>query len=978
MTPERWQQVKGVLQEVLELAPQQRSTFLAEVCNGDQLLRLEVESLLAEEHVEAGGFLDAPVEFRDAFGENQGDYWVGRRIGPYEVIALIGEGGMGSVYRAVRADQQYEQQVAIKIVRRGLDTAFALSRFRAERQILANLDHPHIGRLLDGGATETGLPYLVMELIEGEPIDRYCNSHKLSIAERLQLFLLVSSAVQYAHQHLVIHRDLKPGNILVTADGTPKLLDFGIAKILDPALFPGAAEQTMSMVRMLTPEYASPEQIRGEVVTTASDVYSLGVILFLLLTGQHPYGPHKQSPDAMLRAVCETDPLRPSTAVRLVDDAGKGEPQKSSSKAIATGDDSPEKLRKRLRGDLDNIVLMALRKEPQRRFASAEHFAEDIRRHLQSLPVTARTDTFRYRASKFVVRHKRGVFAAAVIVGILVCLMGAIVWEAHVARVQRVRAERRFKDVRELANSLIFDVHDSIQELPGSTTARKLIVDKALKYLDSLEQESQGDLSLRRELAGAYKRIGDVQGYEFTSNLGDTANALKSYEKSLSIRKGLWSPQSENLDDTLSLAESFRLVSQTQLFAGDISTALENSKKAVEVVEPFAKSHSTDSKVLLELVADYQSVANILGGDRSLSSMGDNSAALAYRHKQLDTAERVATLNPEDTAAQGNFAIAISTMGDQLWQTGEISSPLQHYFRARQIFQNMIAHSQRRARARYLLDLVDERIALTQLSKGDFAAALSATREAVNISSETHAADPKDVQSGGTLAEDYRLLADLESRMGRRAQAASNMNKALALVRHLLEVSPSDTEVQGTRSDLSNTAGDIAFRSGDPRRALKQYEEAAAVLSKLVSDSSRNAGAALRLAATYNNVGRAHLKLHNSDAAAVAFRRALELAEPLSIASRSNAEAVYIAVAAYAGLGEIEAVLAADPHLPRTDRIEHWKKASSSYNRSMELWGYIKEPGVISPDGFTCIPPAIIARQQAHCEQMLNQLQGEG
>ena len=239
MTPERWQQVKGVLQEVLELAPQQRGTFLAEVCNGDQLLRLEVESLLEEKHVEASGFLDAPVEFRDAFGENQGDYWVGRRIGPYEVIALIGEGGMGSVYRAVRADQQYEQQVAIKIVRRGLDTAFALSRFRAERQILANLDHPHIGRLLDGGATETGLPYLVMELIEGEPIDRYCNAHKLSVAERLQLFLLVSSAVQYAHQHLVIHRDLKPGNILVTADGTPKLLDFGIAKILDPHIISG-------------------------------------------------------------------------------------------------------------------------------------------------------------------------------------------------------------------------------------------------------------------------------------------------------------------------------------------------------------------------------------------------------------------------------------------------------------------------------------------------------------------------------------------------------------------------------------------------------------------------------------------------------------------------------------------------------------------------------------------------------------------
>jgi non-specific serine/threonine protein kinase/serine/threonine-protein kinase len=631
-----------------------------------------------------------------------------------------------------------------------------------------------------------------------------------------------------------------------------------------------------------------------------------------------------------------------------------------------------------LRGDLDNIVLMALRKEPQRRFASTEHFAEDIRRHLQSLPVTARTDTFRYRASKFVVRHKRGVFAAVVIACILIGLMGAIVWESHVARVQRVRAERRFQDVRELANSLIFDVHDSIQDLPGSTTARKLIVDKALKYLDSLEQESQGDLSLRRELAGAYKRIGDVQGYEFTSNLGDTAKALKSYEKALSIRKGLWSPQSESIDDTLSLAESFRLVSQTQLFAGDISKALENSKNAVEVVEPFANLHPTDPKVLLELVADYQAVANILGGDRSLSSMGDNGAALVYRHKQLDTAERVARPNPNDPAAQGNFAIAISTMGDQLWQTGELNSPLQHYFRARQIFQNMIAHSQRLARASYLLDLIDERIALAQLSRGDLTAALSATREAVSISGETNAADPRDVQSGGTLAEDYRLLADLESRMGRSAQAASNMNKALVLMRHLLEVSPADTEVQGTRSDLHNTAGEIALRSGDARRALKHYEEAAAALSKLVSDSSRNAGAGLRLAATYNNVGRAHLKLHNSGTAAVAFQRALALGEPLATASRSNAEAVYTTAGAYAGLGEIETVFATDPRLPRTDRVEHWKKATSSYNRSLELWGYIKEPGAVSPDGFTCIPPAIITRQLAHCEQMLRKLQAAG
>jgi len=527
MTPERWQQVKGVLEQVLEISPQQRARFLDQACEGDEFLRHEVESLLEDEKAGAEGFLEAPLWTSAVFESALSDSWVGRRIGAYEVGALIGEGGMGSVYRGIRADQQYEKQVAIKVVRQGLGTAFALAQFRAERQILANLDHPHIARLLDGGTTGVGLPYLVMELVDGEPIDQYCNARKLSIDERLRLFLRVCSGVQYAHQHLVIHRDLKPGNILVTPDGTPKLLDFGIAKILDPGSTPNINEPTMNAMRMLTPEYASPEQVRGEVVTTASDVYSLGVVLFRLLTGQHPFKAQGRSPDEMLIAVRDTEPPRPSTAARWQHDSVDAT-EKSHSKAFqTTTEDSSDKLSKRLRGDLDNIVLMALKKEPERRYASAEHFAEDIRRHLESLPVKARADTFRYRASKFIGRHKTGVVVASCVAAILAALMIGIVWEAHVARVQRARAERRFQDVRSLANSLIFDVHDSIQDLPGATAARKLIVDKGLHYLDSLEQESQGDASLRLELAAAYKRIGDVQGNEFFANLGDTSSALK-------------------------------------------------------------------------------------------------------------------------------------------------------------------------------------------------------------------------------------------------------------------------------------------------------------------------------------------------------------------------------------------------------------------------------------------------------------------
>jgi len=413
------------------------------------------------------------------------------------------------------------------------------------------------------------------------------------------------------------------------------------------------------------------------------------VVLFRLLTGQHPFRSQRQSPDEILRATRDTEPPRPSTAARweqTTQTPGSGQESRTFE---AANEDSPEKLNKRLRGDLDNIVLMALRKEPQRRYASAEHFAEDIRRHLGSLPVRARADTFRYRASKFIVRHKKGVLVAAGVAAVLVALMIGIAWEAHVARVQRMKAEHRFQDVRALANSLIFDVHDSIQDLPGATAARKLIVDKGLHYLDSLEQESQGDASLRLELAAAYKRIGDVQGNEFFANLGDTSNALKSYQKALAIRKSLWSPNSGDVSGALALAELYRLISQTQQTEGDLSAALESGQAAVNLMAPIDAGHSADPKVVLELLGDYQSVANILGGDLSLSNMGDNEGALVYRQKQLEAAERFAALENGSPRGKGNLAIAISTMGDQLWQAGHAGEALQNYLRAQPLFEEV-------------------------------------------------------------------------------------------------------------------------------------------------------------------------------------------------------------------------------------------------------------------------------------------------
>src|SRR5438874_290246 len=377
VTPERWKQVEVVFEQALELPVGERAAFIQKNCEGDEELRREVESLL-ESHASAGRFIDHPdicCRKKD-LKDDDTSVAAGQLIGAYRIVREIGRGGMGAVYLAERADEQYKKQVAIKLIKRGMDTDLVLRHFRRERQIMADLDHPNISRLFDGGTTKDGLPYFVMEYIEGAPINQYCSAHALSLQERLKLFLQVGAAISYAHRHTVIHRDIKPSNILVTSEGVPKLLDFGIAKILQSG---DGAEPfvTMTGVRPMTPEYASPEQVRGEPVTTASDVYSLGVVLYELLTGRSPYLFTSRSPSDVAREITDTEPPRPSTAC----DASFQLANRNL-KSCAT----------LLRGDLDNIVLMALRKDPVRRYETVEKFANDIDRYLQSRPVLARRD----------------------------------------------------------------------------------------------------------------------------------------------------------------------------------------------------------------------------------------------------------------------------------------------------------------------------------------------------------------------------------------------------------------------------------------------------------------------------------------------------------------------------------------------------------------------------------------------------------
>lgn len=434
ITPERWRQVDQLLGEALELETAEIPSFLTRVCDGDDDLRRELESLL-DAHQQADTFIEAPpqVAVEKLLPAAHPSDATGQMIGPYRVLGEIGRGGMGVVYKAVRADDEYRKEVAIKLVWTGPHNTHLIKRFRRERQILANLEHPNIARLLDGGTSEQGLPYVVMEYIEGRPITDYCRERRLSITERLQLFRDVCAAVQYAHQALVIHRDLKPSNILVTADGKVKLLDFGVAKLIKPDLVeePFRTQNLTTGGHLMTPEYASPEQALGEAITTASDVYSLGVVLYELLVGAYPYQLKSHALPEVIRAVTEQEVVAPSVAVTRSNIA--------STEHIPEG--GIDKLRSRLRGDLDTIVLTALNKDVNRRYRSVEQLSEDINRHLTHQPIAARNPTLGYRIRKLVRRQRAPIAAAALV---FLSLLGGVIATANqsrIARSERAKAE---------------------------------------------------------------------------------------------------------------------------------------------------------------------------------------------------------------------------------------------------------------------------------------------------------------------------------------------------------------------------------------------------------------------------------------------------------------------------------------------------------------------------------------------------------
>ncbi|HEY2292758.1 MAG TPA: serine/threonine-protein kinase [Thermoanaerobaculia bacterium] len=519
---DRWREIDLVFAEALDRPSAERKAFLDEACAGDAELRTAVERLLLADE-QSDTFLEQPAS--ELLGLVPKEVEAGERLGPYRLLRRLGAGGMGTVYLARREDEHYQQDVALKILRSGLQGTEAVHRFLAERQILARLEHPNIARLYDGGSTPDGRPYLVMELVEGLPVDEYCNRHQLTVDQRLDLFRRICSAVQYAHQHLLVHRDLKPGNILVTEAGEPKLLDFGIAKRLEP----GSATQpdlTQTGSRVMTPSYASPEQVRGEAITTASDVYSLGVILYGLLAGRLPYRVENGFAHEIERAICEAEPERPSAALFR---AGEP-PAEEIARARAT---RPQALRRRLQGDLDNVALMALRKEPARRYGSAAQLSRDIENHLHSLPVVARPDTLPYRTRKLVRRHRFGVSAAALVVLLVAAFIVSLIVQGR-----RIARER---DKAQYSLSFLLDTFKDAD--PYHTKGEHLTADEIL---------SRGAERVSRDLAGRP----DVQA-ALMDAIGDVERALGRYDSAEPLlQRGLALRQATFGPDSLEVAES--------------------------------------------------------------------------------------------------------------------------------------------------------------------------------------------------------------------------------------------------------------------------------------------------------------------------------------------------------------------------------------------------------------------------------------
>jgi len=778
----KWDQVRDLFHEALERPRDTWEAFLAQIA--DPALAAEVRSLLAA-HEQSSDFLAAPVSSAFARTPAPGD-----RIGRYRIDEEIGRGGMGVVYRATREDEGFVQQVAIKLIDAAVVSQEILKRFRAERQILALLDHANIARLIDGGTTTDGSPYLVMEYVSGRPLLAYCDERRLGVEQRLAVFLVICDAVQFAHQHLVVHRDLKSDNILVTEEGSPRLLDFGIAKLLSPDEGVAVGTLTLPMNRMLTPDYASPEQIRGEPATVAADIYSLGVILYELLAGSRPLHFSTRSPEEILRVATQEEPALPSTVAAR------------SPEAADRRGDTTRQLRRRLAGDLDFVILKSLEKDPKRRYGSVDQLAQDIRRHLAGLPVLARGRSTTYLLSRFVRRHRAAVVTVSLVVASLVAGLVATTWQAQVASRERDRANRRFEEVRSLAHAVVFDLHDAIANLPGSTKAREMLVEHALRYLDSLSREAKSDHSLQHELAIAYSKIGDVQGRPMYPNLGKSDDALASYDKAMSLLRDLGRAQPESTSVTHDLFVVSQRRSDLLWVMGKRDDAIRESEGTRQAINALLAKDPQAQLFKNDLCVTYGRLVNMK------QAMNDSLGAIHDCTKYLALVESLFHSAPTDAGYRRGTLIANTKMAQLKASVGERDSALAFYERAESLAREAAAAQTDNTDALRDLSIVYGEHGLFLAAGGDLDSGLAVYGHGERISEKLAASDPDNRVVEADVAASHYEIGSMLMEGKRYDEAQKRFSEAFERYRRLVAIDSSNAENREFMAQSSRAAGE--------------------------------------------------------------------------------------------------------------------------------------------------------------------------
>jgi eukaryotic-like serine/threonine-protein kinase len=748
MNSNRWSQVEEIFHQALEQPTLERNRFLAEACSNDPELLSEVQSLLESDDNAESLVNSLIVNDLKELTESSLVSDLGMHVGPYLLVRELDSGGMGVVYLAVRSDDHYFQIVAIKMIRRGLDSADMLLRFRVERQILATLNHPNIGKILDGGETEDGRPFIVMEYVEGQPITLASQSRALSIRQRVELFQSLCSAVHYAHQKLIIHRDIKPSNVMLTPEGVIKLIDFGTSKALEPQLILSDLSPTESGMRMMTPDYASPEQLQGAQLTTASDIYSLGVLLFELLTDTRPYSLRNLSPAAAERFLLEQS-RKPSSVPTL-----------------------SRQSKRELIGDLDKIVVTAMHPDPSQRYSSVQHLHEDLARYLDGRPIAARRASVFYTLQKVFQRNKAAVLT-------LTSLLFVVLISGLVYRSQSRKAERRVTQVRTLADKAISDMTDKLQRSSASTETQAALFNSALTYLDQLQQSNWDDPRLLLELSKAYVRVGDLDGSPFVPNLGNSNLAVGSYQKALrtALAANARLPGDES---TEALIQAYQRLGQIEGFLGNLQEAHDNYQQGLVWARRYweRKPHDPARKVLL--AREYLGLGNV-----ELSNLKPDLAVERYS-AAFQICGDVATGEEEHDQVLTRLDLAMSAGYNEL---GRQRQAIEYNRKAESIAEALVqkypsSMPARRALFEVYQDSIQPLEARDALNIADSAQAQLYARKAFEIAQMLVGVDRGNVQAQSDLASAYADVGD-SFRLTNHQVAGIWYQKSISLTKRL-------------------------------------------------------------------------------------------------------------------------------------------------------------------------------------------------